>query len=755
MQEYYEEINMALKSTNNAPCKYVREICGTLKSQIPYKLGINIPLRSKFLAELQYLCTIPYKKHYILYVGSRDCSHIELLVKLFPNVKIIIINKDPVDISNCRIKRLFSKSAPTINMTQEEWAKTIIHYESEVFTIEQEFTPKIAQFLSILHPIFIHYYNDIDSDEELLASAAEQYYYVNLLQPSGYLLYFVPPRFDMTRLYPEENEYMRAAQKFGNDYIENYNAHRRFLHLEGELTIFLFATPNNYASMLYYYGNIHDISNKSNIRLHSYDCINYYNTMNYYSAIGRHFRHCKNPYISATKGIDNCNECASEASIWEDYLRISKRELSIEAAIESLSFCISKKDYKIAAELMHGSDHGSFFDIKKEDIIRRINFVYINPQKLVISDQKAAQSKRVEYKASIAEICNIITKGLVPNERAEFIQSISKSFIKVPICKDLSQVRNILSAPIRLRPNAADSARGTILCLMRFIYTSKCRALAVVGPVFHESILYSIFTLYKIPIIYINYGTRYNDSFYSLPEFQAENMTIPNIYKYTIGKDVHKLAELKNIKQLGVFLHMSNPNYFTEIHFSDICEFYTHVIHITKPIAYLAYFNPFCQNVYEYVPNVAPTNTSWPIFSFYKSEMWIIPYTPSWQPSLYFYGLISQKKPINKIKYDAAKIKRNLLYYSQIYRAFNWFPNKFEGICVHYDSCGDCALEAAIIDDYCSIYNNSFSDIYNFLGKNQPIYLQQRGHGLMTKNNIKNKDILRNMLQKEYLVDIL
>ena len=766
MQEYYEKLSNSLKNTNNVPIRYIKDIKNSLNAPLPYKIGLSLPLRSRFLAELQYITSLPKKTHYILYVGGNEFAHIEMLVKLFPDIKFIIVNKEKIELCGCEIKQLHAKSASTINISPEEWAKTIIYCNNRVFTIEQHFDAQMAQLLGILHPILIHYYIIPENDEEILIAAAKQYYLVNLLQPSGYAMQFVPPRFDKSNIdlsnyVYEQNEvysniknidYVAAAQKFGLNYVENYN-NRQFKHLEGNLAIFLFGAINGAATMLYSYVESEFIDRRELTRLHNYNSSAYYSALNYYAAISRCFYHCKNDYSMRQEGFDQCNECAAEAEIWIDYIQKTGRKIDIYTAVNSLSLCISKGDLKKAAHSLRAAGHGDFFDIKKEQIMRRINFIYIDPQKLNISDKKAASIVRPKYALSSTEILDIITKKMAKQERSHFLRSITKAFSEKPLYEDLKEVRDTLSAQIRMRPNASDKSRGLILSLIKYIYTSGCRVLAVIGPIYNEAALYTIFKLFKLPIIYINYGTRYNDHFYSLPEFQSENMTMPNIYKYTIGRELNKLAELKNIKELGLFLHMIDPTYFTEIHFGDLAEFYMKVIDITRACSYLVYFNPFCRNTYEYVPdmNTRSQKDTWPSFSFYKCDMWLVPYTNSWSPSIYLFG----KAHKNKIQYNADDIKGRLSYYSQIYRAFNWFPNKYAGIRDSYDNCGDCSLEAHILDYYCKKYDKSFIDAYNIIDKNNPIYLKQRGHGNLTQDNKRDLKVIQKMFREEYLADIL
>lgn len=300
--------------------------------------NLHIGQRKLFLSELEFL-TIYFTQNsqvnpIVLYVGAAPSNHTYYLSQLFPNVKFILVDSMTFHLfigkrgnshrkkPNKLIVHLKTGNTP-YNGNVKNMDSDIVQYITEsnarIFIIEDIFTDELAYLLKPLNCLFI---SDIRTRHksamyplecDVVLNLAQQYIWVNILNPPFYMLKFRQP-FYTDKINPKmfDTESYRPtmikAKAMGISFVENYMS-KKLVYLKGKFHLQCFPGQKSTETRL--------ISNTLNIT--TIDIPAYESKLYFYNCIARGYTIHKNNIADNTIGFDHCNDCAKEAQLWHDY----------------------------------------------------------------------------------------------------------------------------------------------------------------------------------------------------------------------------------------------------------------------------------------------------------------------------------------------------------------------------------------------------------------------------------------------------
>jgi hypothetical protein len=338
---------------NSAKLKY-----GSGKSS--YNLGLHIGQRKLLLSEVQFLNNNTQK--YCIYPGSAPSHKTHFLSTLFPDVKFILIDPNIFEIKIVENNGLFRKQQhkdivmlyygfPTISLTYsglkkkkneiieklndneiDEMLNFIKTSNHKIFIIEDFMTNKLALILKKLGTC--NFISDIRSnvtntspiDFDIVWNRSMVHNWISTLQPEISMVKFRVPYFNE----PEDfNDYEFAKESFNTsknlkkgsiDFIAEYK-NQKFKMSKATLYLQTWAGPTS--TEMRGWIKKSDISNIVN-----YDHSEIEDKLFYYNKIIRVNYH-ENKFANKELHFCNCNDCAIESTIWQDYIKnISKKEVT-------------------------------------------------------------------------------------------------------------------------------------------------------------------------------------------------------------------------------------------------------------------------------------------------------------------------------------------------------------------------------------------------------------------------------------------
>lgn len=336
------------------------------KGILDYSSGMRMPKisahfgqRKLFLSELhfltQYLRTrtsnLPLL---VVYPGAAPSKHTGYLAQLFPEVTFILIDPTRFGIKRAGSNIAIVDLTPTKDMGANgdavavDWNPIIdkIKLKSIIYTINAMFTDDMSVAIKerftgladllLISDIRTNTARGIPDDLDTCWNLAQQYLWVKILEPSGYLLKFRYPYFVNTSVSenssatsfsdrfmscakdePFHSTFERAKQE-GLDMVSNYI--KQVVHyLPGTLDIQAFAGQTSTELRL------SNLNYQADQELVVYpDWKSYEGEMCMFNRVWRSVVLHDNPYADSSLGLDHCNDCSLEVHFWEEYLKYRK-----------------------------------------------------------------------------------------------------------------------------------------------------------------------------------------------------------------------------------------------------------------------------------------------------------------------------------------------------------------------------------------------------------------------------------------------
>jgi hypothetical protein len=774
MDIFYKELGNSTSLVNQQVSVKLDDILGKKRIDLKYipnfcKPGIHLGQRKLFLSELQYLTNIWHhleknKMNYLVYAGAAPATHTHFLAKFFPNIKFILVDPNKFDMQVGQykswemltlseyqgFKMLHSKYSNIIeSIPRSNWINIITKSDCRLFLIEDYFTDELAQMFAPLNPIF---FSDIRTNEteddkptdlDLLWNSAMQFNWICIMRPRGYMLKFRTPFYDSKNIYVKERQRntFQLASRNGIDFVSDFYK-REFRYLSGDVFLQAFPPSGSTETRLCYFG--------SDIKTQYYNSADYENTLFYYNTISRGFVHRTNKYVDPSLYFDNCNDCALEALIWENYSKYIYK-LDVRTCVRSLS--------DVLGRTLQKREHGYFFKPDVKYISEMVDYKYIDQKKIIYK-------KTPRYRAMLAsdivysnkEIIENIMGRLPDQHKRLFEQYMQHAFMPTKLKANLSDINKRFPVVHNLRsfkPIVIGAyARSYFMSILRYVVESKCKILLVIGPIASEVPLRLLHQLCGIAIIYVSdKGPLFNYK-------ENGNNIAPTIQYYKKPKDIKDYEEYRYLDGVGLLLNMVASDRYEGHTLVALFPYYYSIIQLVNPESYLMRFHPFVdtrlirntQNI-EIEKKIAKSlgfdvdkHIKEDHIMFLSGEVWLVPFINEKALKGYLYGAHGWNNKL--VKYDVAEFREKMMFYTQFDRLFYWHPNKY----IHEADGYDCSLDAYIIESYCKNYNKNFSEIYNVIKRIFPVNFKTKGHGFLLE---KNRDILSKMYNYENVGNIL
>lgn len=327
-QSYIQKFNEAILCKNADPRIGFQNMHGVLKFE-PHtrhmRPSIHLGQRKLFLNELKFLSehNLLLEDTWVIYAGSAPGQHIPSLYRLFPKLKMVLVDPRAHEFrlnSNMKVRSV-QDSSYIVDLMSEGTCNCIIYKGLFDNWIASHFENLGVLFMS---DIRTNDEGDYPSDAHILWNYAMQYQWVTIMNPIACMLKFRYVYFN--GLSPNE-EQTAALESFDPDFKSHYEQ-KSMLYLDGDIWTQAFAGPSSSECRLVckrpydlkIYDNQHDFEQK------------YF----YYNLIDRPFVMHRNPNSCYQIGFDNCGDCSIENAIWEIYSSLV-RPVDIKAEVNRLS----------------------------------------------------------------------------------------------------------------------------------------------------------------------------------------------------------------------------------------------------------------------------------------------------------------------------------------------------------------------------------------------------------------------------------
>lgn len=267
---------------------------------------------------------------------------------------------------------------------------------ANIFLIEDYFTDTLARGLAQL-PGETYFFSDIRTntrsedninpraqeldlpgDMDIMYNLAQQYVWVKLLRPRGFMLKFrclfdyankkIPPG----KPSEFESETFENAKSMGLDILK-YAREPTLEYLRGEIRLQPWAPVSSTETRLVAF------SNSGDYEMAYYSQSEYENKLNYYNTISRGLTHFRNDYINRKVGFDNCAECAIEAKIWEAFFEYAQSVVGIKI---NVLVGVNGISASLKRDLFH-DEHGKLYTPGSEHVLRLLQEADVHNFKLL------------------------------------------------------------------------------------------------------------------------------------------------------------------------------------------------------------------------------------------------------------------------------------------------------------------------------------------------------------------------------------
>lgn len=409
-QRAREAFEAVRNKKNNPVALTVEDIADSIQYEAlgQTRLGNHFGQRKLGLSEIQFLnewSKISDEPVYCVYAGAAPSNKTHILVDLFPNVKLILVDPNKfeimvpgekgvvshrtVDSNNLDILHFIS-GYPTkskefagaktrkINTLTDDDMDAIASFinndkKNKIYIFEDYFDvsgEKVASLLSRLNRkiIFVSDIrsnvenNEFPSDLDIIWNTAMMFNWIKSIRPEYSMIKFRLPFFNETRMqdkWTEFRETFDVAKANGIDFVED-NIKKSFRMFGGKS--FLQVWPGRSSTEL----RLHTRKNEIDMVV-EYDIgmieakLNYYNIM--YRTLVCHTNQNSNKKI----GLCLCNDCAIENTIWMDYIAISGNK-------KPVSYFISMMDELSRQPLWRRHEHQIYAPLSDSEVIKLIDF---------------------------------------------------------------------------------------------------------------------------------------------------------------------------------------------------------------------------------------------------------------------------------------------------------------------------------------------------------------------------------------------
>ena len=357
---YMEQMEEALSTLNSPPILDYSDI----KHELPYdgnlhlyKPSVHIGHRKLFLTELRFFSRFadtpdvaePGREQVVLYVGASPWTHGGLLMKLFPTLKFILVDPVAVKAIGVTVKPLLvMKNKEPPYFVVKRHLEMIRNSKQRVFSFECYFGNNFARAVKDVFPE-IYFVSDIRTQLgrtghpdslDILWNMAQQMNWMFIFQPTLSMLKFRHPYYEDYSLFkkfcnqqPYGKDFDLALQN-GVDFRGNYDS-RELVYFAGEIEVQPWPGASSTESRLI-------VSRPFQLASHG-TLQEWEDKYFYYTSIARPHGHYLNPNADAGLNFCNCNDCALENYIWEQYRAKYGGSLSVRELVALLGTYVNKE----------------------------------------------------------------------------------------------------------------------------------------------------------------------------------------------------------------------------------------------------------------------------------------------------------------------------------------------------------------------------------------------------------------------------
>jgi len=356
--EKAKEIDIVLKrvlDVNNTVT--IPEVLDDIDGEIRYANGvkrkpaIHIGQRKLMLGEIQYLLKHTKSKldsvsYRVVYAGAAPSMHLGVLIKMFPNLKILLIdpneflikfdNKTHYETDDVvyfkaeklnmyklktrKINYFDGKSVQKVNVAKlpmVDWKKAIDYMETsskKIFIYQGYMTNEIAEMFTGWHlwsDIRTLSSGKVPGDSDIIWNLAQQFVWMMKMDPPSAMLKFRMPFFIEKRLsfHSTAIKQVKEAKNYGIDFISEYK-NGKLKYPGGKVLLQIWPGSNSAETRLY---------TNSKEDMVEWDDIKYEGKLFYWNNIQRPFLYHENKRSNKKYGFDHCGDCALECAIWDEY----------------------------------------------------------------------------------------------------------------------------------------------------------------------------------------------------------------------------------------------------------------------------------------------------------------------------------------------------------------------------------------------------------------------------------------------------
>jgi hypothetical protein len=328
-----------------------------IKKILPYEykresknMGLHIGQRKLLLSEVQFL-NKNNKQKYCVYAGSAPSNKTHLLSTLFPDIKFILVDpnifelylthnnkshrtekhKDITHIYNGYETKshTYKYNKKLLEMTPSD-KKNVLNFikttNYKIYIWEDYMEKNLAKFLKELgSTLFISDVrtkldDDGPNDIDIIWNRSMVHNWISAMRPEMSMVKFRVPFYNNPIDFKKykgvyENDF-DESKKYGVDFYNNY-INKRFCMSKAELYIQTWKGQSSTEMRGY-------ITKKNITNIVSYNTAQLEDKLNYYNRIPRIMYHY-NKNADRSLHFCNCNDCAIENTIWEEYMKNNKK----------------------------------------------------------------------------------------------------------------------------------------------------------------------------------------------------------------------------------------------------------------------------------------------------------------------------------------------------------------------------------------------------------------------------------------------
>lgn len=402
--DFIKHVSINIKLPYQPPIITLDDIKGKIEYGVNDKIittNMHRGQRKLFLTELEFL-TLWYNDYYynsnnknknhpiVIYAGAAPSNHTYHLHTLFPYIKFVLVDPNKFDLfigkignshrnaPNKKITHIKSKypykgnRVDKYNDSYKGVSDYIINSNFNIYIIEDLFTNELGNELKSLNNkcpvLFISdirtNIGDVPYNSDLLWNLAQQYIWINIINPQLSMLKFRIPFYDKDNI--NNNEFLdymddafKQSKDHGIDFKSDYD-NKILKYFDGTVHIQCFPGQKSTETRL--------ITNGKSFK--NWD-LQYESSLYYYNIVQRSFTLHKNLHSDKSIGFDHCNDCSKEAYLWDCYNKTFNVPTMVIDHVKNLS--------KIAKPLFDkNSYHGYLFKITPEYLNNIYNHKYIN-----------------------------------------------------------------------------------------------------------------------------------------------------------------------------------------------------------------------------------------------------------------------------------------------------------------------------------------------------------------------------------------